>query len=69
MEISTRIHDQLLGAAVDMMQRDEKEIANLKRLLAWFVAQFRGESGAGENHWKQFAEYEEAAAIVDAMED
>lgn len=37
----------------------------LAELLAWCVAQFQGESGAGESYWEQFPEYEAACKIVD----
>lgn len=35
-------------------------------LLVWCVAQFQGESGAGESYWEQFPEYQAACKIVDA---
>ena len=37
----------------------------LAELLAWCVAQFQGESGAGESYWEQFPEYGAACKIVD----
>lgn len=37
----------------------------LAELLAWCVAQFQGESGAGESYWEQFPEYEAACKVVE----
>ena len=39
-------------------------IADHQRVLAWFIEQFRGESGAGESHWEQYPEYREALRLT-----
>ena len=33
-------------------------------LLAWCIAQFQGESGAGDNYWEQFPQYEAACKLL-----
>ena len=39
-------------------------VADHQRVLAWFIEQFRGESGAGESHWEQYPEYREALRLT-----
>jgi hypothetical protein len=43
---------------------EQQQIQRMRALLAWFIAQFQGESGAGETHWQTCPEYVEAELIV-----
>ena len=55
------LSDTVLGALASA----ERDMANHRRLLAWFIEQFRGESGAGESHWEQYPEYREALRLIE----
>jgi hypothetical protein len=39
-------------------------IKTLQESLAWFIAQFRGDSGTGEEYWQQFPEYKKAVLLL-----
>ena len=56
-----KLSDTVLGALASA----ERDMANHRRLLAWFIEQFRGESGAGESHWEQYPEYREALRLIE----
>lgn len=61
-EFMTKLQKEVEKEKGGMTEQEERQ--RMRHLLAWFIEQFQGESGAGENHWQRYPEFVEAQLIV-----